>query len=327
MGRRSDPIADLIWHPKRRGGSDCHTGAMAGAVTPIRQQTEFGVSEYVDGAPALGALAGSVVRSTGYAEHFPEVVTRREVPRGTVSLMLGFADDLCVDMPDGTTHSATGFLAGVHDRPAIVHTVGDSAAVQLELSPTAARQLFGVPMAELTNQLVALEDVAGPATASLLDRLHETPVWSDRLELAHRFVADRLADADPTPHEVERAYRCLVTSGGTMSVADLADEVGWTRRHLSGQFAEHVGVSPKAFARLVRFNRAVCLLSAGVGHPLVHVAVATGYYDQAHFNREFRELAGCTPTEFVRAILPGDVGVLFAGGDGPESYRPAPGVA
>jgi AraC-like DNA-binding protein len=77
-------------------------------------------------------------------------------------------------------------------------------------------------------------------------------------------------------------------------VAAVAAEVGWSRRHLSTSFAAELGVTPKVAGRLFRFERTCGLLDRGLG--LADAAVVGGYYDQSHLNREWRELAGVTPT-------------------------------
>lgn len=82
-----------------------------------------------------------------------------------------------------------------------------------------------------------------------------------------------------------------------MSVAGIAADVGWSRKHLTNRFREQAGLPPKVMARVLRFRRAVDLLGRGTG--LAEAAFASGYYDQAHLNREFRALSGWTPTELI----------------------------
>ena len=94
-------------------------------------------------------------------------------------------------------------------------------------------------------------------------------------------------------------------------VAGLADEVGWSARHLSGRFGGELGFSPKTAARVVRFDRARRALAAAP-HSVAAVAAACGYYDQSHFVRDFREFAGCSPTTWLaeefRIVQAGRVG-------------------
>jgi AraC-like DNA-binding protein len=89
-------------------------------------------------------------------------------------------------------------------------------------------------------------------------------------------------------------------------VGALAGEVGWSRKHLINRFRDQVGLSPKVMARVLRFHRAVDLLAHGVPS-YVDVAVTCGFYDQAHMNREFRALAGCTPGELAAPRRPSAV--------------------
>jgi AraC-like DNA-binding protein len=91
-------------------------------------------------------------------------------------------------------------------------------------------------------------------------------------------------------------------------VAELAREVGWSRRHFSERFAREVGLSPKQAARVVRFGRVTAVLRrlGGSGRPggLAEVAQLCGYFDQAHLTNEFRALAGCTPRTWITEELP-----------------------
>ena len=96
----------------------------------------------------------------------------------------------------------------------------------------------------------------------------------------------------------------MSAAGGSVEIGELAADVGWSRRHLSEKFKAEVGLSPKVAARVLRFERARHLLSMPTRPGLAAVATACGYYDQAHFTREWSELAGCTPTKWIADELP-----------------------
>ena len=89
----------------------------------------------------------------------------------------------------------------------------------------------------------------------------------------------------------------------------LTAELGVSRQYLATRFRDEVGLPPKTVARIVGFQRAIGLLGADHAH-LKRIAHDCGYYDQAHLNRDFRELAGSTPTEFLARRLPDGAGVL-----------------
>jgi transcriptional regulator GlxA family with amidase domain len=94
-------------------------------------------------------------------------------------------------------------------------------------------------------------------------------------------------------------------SRGAISIGELADETGWSARHLQGRFQTEIGLSPKLAARVIRFDRARRLLqsrvAAGATTDLAGVAAAAGYFDQAHLDRDFRAFAGCSPTGWLDA--------------------------
>ena len=103
--------------------------------------------------------------------------------------------------------------------------------------------------------------------------------------------------------ETVRAWRQLLASGGGVTVAEAARDTGWSSRQLRNRFAAEIGLTPKAAARVIRFDRTRRRLqrqaAAGQLGPLADVAAECGYYDQAHLAREFRELAGCPPSTWL----------------------------
>ncbi|MBE1470366.1 AraC-like DNA-binding protein [Kibdelosporangium phytohabitans] len=127
----------------------------------------------------------------------------------------------------------------------------------------------------MTNSVISVAGVLGPAVA-------------------------RTAPGPRPAPQVVWAWRRLCRSGGRIRVAQLAAEVGWTRRHLLTRFREQIGLAPKTAARVIRFQHALRLLQ----HPerrlsLAGLAQTTGYSDQAHLTREFRALTGATPLELA----------------------------
>jgi AraC-like DNA-binding protein len=192
---------------------------------------------------------------------------------------------------------ATGsFVAGVWDRPTVTGHHGEQAGYQLYLDLTGAHRLLGVPGSELANRLIPLEDVLGSFAVELNERLADAPTARERNAIAQRLLAARLSNQATTAPEVEYALERLRATRGAASVENIAEEVGWSRRHLASRFREAVGLPPKALGRLIRVEHAAQRVRAG--DPLADIAYAAGYADQSHFNRDFRDLVGCTPTQF-----------------------------
>jgi AraC-like DNA-binding protein len=271
------------------------------------------VAEAVTGVPS-GVLGPWVDRYRAYRyEGFaPGLHTGMPSPGLTFIISLGDPVDIAC-MPGGRQPPAAlqAFVGGLHSTPALIAHDGNQVGVSIDLTPLGARALFGMPAGELAWHVVDLADVLGPEGRSLADRLVSCDGWAPRFaaldEVLARAIARRRGQrrrhaTDPPP-EVTEAFRRLVVSGGRIPISTLASEVGWSRRHLGQRFREEVGLSPKAAARVIRFDRAKRLLAAG-DRGLAEVAAVTGYADQAHFSREFRELAGTTPTAWMAEELP-----------------------
>jgi AraC-like DNA-binding protein len=159
--------------------------------------------------------------------------------------------------------------------------------------------LFGLPAGELANLDVDFAAVAGEAVvAEMRDRLRTADSWPGRFAAVdaalRRLVAAHRADVHP---DVARVFRRLVATGGDVPIAALADEVGWSARHLTNRFHAEVGLRPKEAARVVRFDRVRRRIVPGVR--LAEVAAEAGYFDQSHLVRDFHAFAGCSPSRWL----------------------------
>jgi AraC-like DNA-binding protein len=248
-------------------------------------------------APAGPHLRELVHSYVGYTERTVAPLRRREVPSGFITLIISFGDPMRVTIGPGQT--VTSFVAGLHEQPAITEHAGRQQGIEIRLTPLGGYALLHTPMHLLANTVVDLPALVG---GSLVDRLACAPDWAARFALLDTALAGLLDAGRPAAPEVAWAWHRLRASAGRISVADLTGEVGWSRRHLAARFREQVGLTPKAAARVLRFERALGLLRPGSS--LAGVAVAAGFYDQAHLHRDFRALAGCTPTEYLAAQLP-----------------------
>jgi AraC-like DNA-binding protein len=253
------------------------------------------------------ALRGHVGGYCGYREAMAAPFRRTETPSAVAALILSFGDEIAVRSGDGPVRRHTSFLAPLHDRPATTEHAGRQHGVEVRLSPLAARRLLGMPLQEVPDGVVDLELLLGGRAAELTERLATAPGWEESFALLDAVLARRLAAAPPLHPGVRRAWARLVASRGTVPIAALAEDLGWSRRHLGERIRADLGLPPKVIARILRFDHAKRLLGRGGG--LADVAYACGYSDQAHLNRDFRALAGTTPTQHLRQRLPDGGGV------------------
>jgi AraC-like DNA-binding protein len=172
--------------------------------------------------------------------------------------------------------------------------------------PGGAYPFFGGPIDLLTNRIVSLDDVWGPNARHLLDRLLTTTGSRDVARSAKCIVEGALIDRlRRLPFETAGAVaaRAAVTlfDRNELTVDEVAGRVGMSSRHLRRSFHATVGVGPKTYARFVRFQHALALGRSR--RTWTEVAQKTGYFDQAHLNADFRELARLSPAAAVRGSL------------------------
>ncbi|TDC97767.1 AraC family transcriptional regulator [Actinomadura sp. 7K507] len=247
--------------------------------------------------PALRPLLRSY---DGYWEQIAVPTRMRTVPTRACVVIINLGPPLFQTVPgSGGGREYGSFVAGMYDGHGMYRSPGGQRGIQLDVTPLGAYTLFGVPMARLTNIAVDLPDLLGRGAHTLVGRLTDAASWGERFDVLDAFLLRRL-EAGPVPDpEVARAWR-LLNGDLAVTVADVAADVGWSRKHLTNRFREQAGLPPKVMGRVLRFQRAVELLTGGAG--FADAAFASGFYDQAHLNREFRALAGCTPTDLLGGL-------------------------
>jgi AraC-like DNA-binding protein len=199
------------------------------------------------------------------------------------------------------------WIGGLDDRPTIVSFGDTYGAIDLKLTPLGAYRLTGIPLSELSGACVPLRDVFGGEGEEVVARLRASEDWDERFDLLEAFLLRRVAGGPVPDPAVAWAFDRLSATRGAARVESLAAELGCSRRYLRDGFVRQVGLPPKMVGRLIRFQHVRERIQEvpDPAHPRwAELAHAAGYADQSHLNREFRELAGTTPSDFVRRLLP-----------------------
>ncbi|MFZ3393816.1 AraC family transcriptional regulator [Rhodococcus sp. 7Tela_A2] len=224
----------------------------------------------------------------------------RGMPSPEVTVIITFGEPVAL-LPDvGPPDTFDALASGLSSGPVIIAHTGFQHGIQLSLTPAGARALLGVPAAALGSWAVDLEDVLGVDYRELNDGLAGAPTWPERFAILDRVLARRLMASGEVGIDsaLSQAWRMLVSDPGR-PVRAVADELGWSRRHLTGRFVAEFGLPPKEVARVARFHRSRSLLRTAGPHRLADVAAVCGYYDQAHLAREWRDLAGVPPSRWL----------------------------
>lgn len=194
----------------------------------------------------------------------------------------------------------TSFVAGLHEAAVLTEHDGRSYGMQVSLTPPGAYALFGIPMHELAGRTIPLDAVVGRQADTLPEQLAAHDDWTERFELLDSTLASRLDAVQPPSPGVVWAWKRLSRADGRVPIGEIARELGWSRKRLVARFREEVGLSPKALARLLRFERAKALMETDDRVCLAQVALECGYYDQSHLSNEFRRITATTPAVWQR---------------------------
>ncbi len=261
--------------------------------------------EVAVGRPAP-ELAGAIARYRGFRITMGGPRSRVEIPIGLPCVIFGLGTPVMLEDATGAGAGPElfrAFVIGLRTRCLRLSHNGYLDGVEATFTPAGAYELLGCAMHEITNAVFPAAAVLGRGGDALHQRLAESTSWDESFALLDAFFVDRAERAHQEGSlEVRHAWSWLELARPRAAGGKLADELGWSQRRLELAFREQIGLTPGAIVRMARFRRAVGLLVRG-DLSLAELADQCGYYDQSHFNREFRAVTGTTPQRYLAAEI------------------------
>ena len=227
-----------------------------------------------------------------------EIAQETMLPSGATHVVFRLGDEplwIAESANDRPQRLDGGLIGGARSRFYVRASAALSSSVGAVLKPGAVRTLFGVPAQQLAGRHTALADVWGGGSGRLHERLLLATTAADRLDLLEAELLARFVDAAPLHPGIAAA---LAVFPGVRHVREAVQVSGLSHRHFLVRFREEVGLDPKAFLRVLRFQRATRAMDSAT--PLAEIALESGYCDQAHMAREFSEMAGLAPSVLRR---------------------------
>jgi AraC-like DNA-binding protein len=234
--------------------------------------------------------------------------TQPVLPDGRAEFVVHFGDrfERC-DRGVAAQRQPWAIFAGQLDCPLALRPTGDVAVLGVRFRPDGAARFVRAPQHELAGSTLDVACVS-PALAAVARAVRDTAATLQHaVPIMERLLADAIVDRGHDPR-LAFVVETIVGRGGLVSIDAAAAAAGLSRRHLERLFLRDVGLPPKQLARIARFQRALRTLERNTDPPRgLHAAHASGYADQAHFIRDFRDFAGCAPGEHLlrRAELTG----------------------
>jgi AraC-like DNA-binding protein len=227
-------------------------------------------------------------------------VRERILPDSCVELVFHFHDPYRTHFASGETAlQPRSFVVGQMRRFLEIAPEGRAGLLAVRFHARGAYLFFQRPLSEVAAGVVDLRDLWRSRAAEWTERIALARDMTVRVRCVEQALLSVLRAGARTRPAVDEALRRIEGARGQVRIDRLAREIGVSNRQLSREFQCAVGLTPKEFGRVARFLHALERLTAGRHAALADLAQDCGYYDQAHFNHEFRELAGMSPGELA----------------------------
>jgi AraC-like DNA-binding protein len=214
-------------------------------------------------------------------------------------------------IPDGGTSfvfnvhpNHEGNLWGLMDHPVVVDnqlsvSQGKRRTFGVDFNPAGLYRFYNMPMKEFVNVSPGLEAVSVSLFHEVTERITQARSLGEQIRLIELFLLQLLTNANPLPPVVSESLQLINKTAGNVLIRDLADKFLVSERHLNRLFQECVGISPKSLSRITRLQRVIKLCREDKQTDFLMAAYDNGYFDQAHFIKDFKEFCGCTPGKYT----------------------------
>jgi AraC-like DNA-binding protein len=256
--------------------------------------------------PALAPF----IKTLWYARD-PHATHRHEriLPTGRAQIVISLARDYLTNANHSTDplqHSPASIFLGLYSRHQQIDAIDLTELIGILFHPGGTVPFFPDNTHLFTNREISLEDLWGRAAQNLRNDLREASTPGRKFDLLDFALRHRFSESE---HQrripiIDYALTHLNQSPGTTTIAQLTRDIGVSPRHLSQLFREQIGVSPKLYCRIQRFQQAVQHMHRGDDIHWAELALTCGYYDQSHFANDFHAFAGLSPTHYSAAHRP-----------------------
>jgi AraC-like DNA-binding protein len=232
----------------------------------------------------------------------------RLMPDGSVAMVINLRDDvirtydrerleICRSMPGA-------IVCGVHTENFVIDTEEQADVVGVQFHPGGAFPFLGVPPSETLNLHVPLEDLWGTFARELRELLLGAGNAAETFEILERALLARARSGFDTHPAVAFALREFRAAPHGKTIRSVTEQIGLSARRFADVFAKEVGLTPKLFCRVRRFQRVLRVIRAAREVDWAEIALSCGYYDQAHFNHDFKAFSGINPSMYLTACTP-----------------------
>lgn len=195
------------------------------------------------------------------------------------------------------------WVSGVRTRPITIPSGKDSRMLVVAFKKGAAHPFYPFPMSELTDSVVMADLVFGSSILDLREKLLFAKSTSEMFYLVELFLLGRAGDKlheSTTSNCIKYAISNIISQPTLSSFHNLSDQIGYSQKHFIELFKGQVGLSPKQYLKIIRFQKAIYEIEANRSIHWSGIAAESGFYDQAHFIHDFKDFSGFTPNDYIK---------------------------
>lgn len=221
------------------------------------------------------------------------------VPDGIVEIVFHYGDPWITTVAGGKSMVQPRSFAVSQMRQYIeIESNGRTGFVSVRFYPWGAYQFFDKPVHSFLDDTVSTAKLWPKQFEDLMEELRTTSGGAGFASVVQGFLLDRFKERDMNDVALDEAVKLIRSTGGQLSIEEVGKRVGLSRKQLERKFVSTVGTTPKTFARISRFLNICHHLEEYRGRTLTRLAHECGYFDQAHFIREFNAFTGFTPKAY-----------------------------
>jgi len=241
-------------------------------------------------------------------------VKQRVLPDGCMEMIFHYGNLYRQYFEDGSSIiQPRSFVFGQITTYIEIAPTGTTGLVAARFLPDGLKPFLEIPVSSLANKAVAISDVFGEKGKLLENNIIAAADNQQRIKLIESFLLSRLADPKTINAITKDCIDIIFQSQGQLDMVELAGKLKINRRNMERKFTTAIGMSPKQLSRVVRLQATLKMLDQKNFTSLTSLAYENGYYDQAHFIKDFKEFTGMSPKSFFSENL--KLATLFASGE------------
>ncbi len=248
------------------------------------------------------------------AEAEAQPAKQRVLPDGCMEMLFNYGDQYRQYLEDGTVIlQPKCFVFGQISKFLEIEPTGITGILSVRFHPDGLSPFIDIPVAQFDNRACSLDELFGNDGRVLSEEVLLADDHSKRIAIVERFFLDRLPGREMIDSITKSCVDMILQSKGQVMVTELADSMNITRRNMERKFISLIGMSPKQLSRVTRLQATIKMLRENRFTSLTSLAYENGYYDQAHFIKDFKDFTGISPKAFYADNL--QMAVFFAGAD------------